>query len=503
MEAIKIEEEPRAQAQQQQPGNISGDGFYGNRPQQQPTPATTGASSRTNGSTATSAAHANLYPIEALSPWTHKWTIKVRCTHKSDIKKWHNRNGEGKLFSVTFLDHSGEVRGTGFNEQCDQLYDVFQEGQIFYISTPCKVQMAKKQFSNVNNDYEMVFERDTIVEKAEDQDDVPQVRYNFTALGDLQTVEKDTTIDTIGILKEVGEVSQITSKTTSKPYDKRELTLVDNTGYSIRLTVWGNSANSFDAPEESVIAFKGVKVSDFGGRSLSLLSSGTMNINPDIDDAHRLKGWYDAAGRHESFNTHQNSLSSGAGSGRKQDFKTIQQVKDENLGMSEEQDYFTLKATISGARQDNPFYPACPGEKCNKKVVEVDQDQWRCEKCNKTYPKPEYRYIMNLNVCDHTGQLWLSSFDPTGQLIMGMSADQLQEIFDGGDDRRKRDVFHEASCQTFVFRCIAKMDNYNNETRFVAQCHYQRQISANTLTFEQSPIPNPQRDRCQLRHRSQ
>jgi len=65
---------------------------------------------------------------------------------------------------------------------------------------------------------------------------------------------------------------------------------VDNTGYSIRLTIWGNTATAFDAMLESVVAFKGVKVSDFGGRSLSLLSSRSMSIDPDIDDAHKLKG---------------------------------------------------------------------------------------------------------------------------------------------------------------------------------------------------------------------
>ena len=452
----------------QQPGNISGNGFYGNRPQQQPTPATTNASTRTSGVGAMSASHANIYPIEALSPYAHKWTIKVRCTHKGDIKKWHNRNGEGKLFSVNFLDQSGEIRATGFNEQCDQLYDVFQEGQIYYISTPCRVQMAKKQFSNVNNDYEMTFERDTIVEKAEDQDDVPQIRYNFTSIGDLQSVEKDTTIDTIGVLKEVGEVSQITSKSTSKPYDKRELTLVDNTGYSVRLTVWGNTATSFDVSEEAVVAFKGVKVSDFGGRSLSLLSSGTMNVNPDIDDAHRLKGWYDAAGRNDNFNTHQNALSSMTGSGRKQEFKTIAQIKEEQIGMKEEQEYFTLKATISHVRQENVYYPACRGENCNKKVTEIDPDQWHCERCSKTYDKPEYRYIMTLNVMDHSGQLWLSSFDETGRQIMGMSADELQDIVENGDEQRKRDVFEDVRWHTYIFRCRAKMDNYGEQTRFVA-----------------------------------
>ena len=270
--ALEFKAEDETQAPQNTTMNPNG--FYGNKPQQhqqqQPVP------SRTNN--ASSTAHVNIYPIEAVSPYAHKWTIKARCINKSEIKTWHNKNGEGKLFSVNLLDESGEIRGTAFNDQCDTLYDIFQEGGVYYVTTPCSVKPAKKQFSNVNNDYELMFERDTQVEKAEEQGSVPQVRFNFTNIAQLQEIEKDTTIDVIGVLKEVAETSQIVSKTTNKPYDKRELTLVDNTGYSVRLTIWGNTATNFDANPDSVLAFKGVKVSDFGGRSLSLLSSGSMTV---------------------------------------------------------------------------------------------------------------------------------------------------------------------------------------------------------------------------------
>jgi len=293
------------------------------------------------------------------------------------------------------------------------------------------------------------------------------VRFNFTSVGDLQTVEKDTTIDTIGVLKEVGETSQITSKTTSKPYDKRELTLVDNTNYSVRLTIWGNTATSFDITPESVIAFKGVKVSDFGGRSLSLLSSGSMTVDPDIDEAHKLKGWYDAQGRSDTFTSHASMGSSmGTAGGRNEAYKTIIQVKDENLGMSENTDYFTTKATIIYVKQDNISYPACLSEGCNKKVVEVDPGQWRCERCDKTHPKPEYRYIMSLNVSDHTGQIWLSCFDDVGRLIMGMTADQLTELKDN-DEKAAGEVFQEANCKSWVFKCRAKIDNFQDQQRYL------------------------------------
>ncbi|KAI9849764.1 MAG: Replication factor A protein 1 [Thelocarpon superellum] len=471
LEVKSEEEESKAQ-----PTTISSNGFYGNKAAAGS--GLGGAPSLPSRHAGGSSAHANIYPIESISPYTHKWTIKARCTSKGEIKHWHNKNGEGKLFSVNLLDDSGEIRATGFNEQCDALYELFQEGGVYYISTPCKTQLAKKQFTNLNNDYELTFERDTMVEKAEDQADVPQVRFNFTNIGELQNVEKDTTIDVIGVLKEVGEVSQITSKTTSKPYDKRELTLVDSSGFSVRLTVWGATANTFDTPEDSVIAFKGLKVSDFGGRSLSLLSSGSMTVDPDIDEAHKLKGWYDAQGRSDTFATHASmGAAAGAAGGRKDVTKTIAQVKDENLGMSDEVDYFTTKATVIYIRQENVSYPACLSEGCNKKVVELDPGQWRCEKCDKTHPRPEYRYIMSINVSDHTGQIWLSCFDDTGRLLMGVSADQLNELRES-DEKAAGELFQKATCKTWIFRCRAKMDNYQDQQRVRYQVS-----SANAINY--------------------
>lgn len=277
-------------------------------------------------------------------------------------------------------------------------------------------------------------------------------------------MEKDTTIDVIGVLKEVGETSEIVSKTTSKPYTKRELTLVDTSGFSVRLTIWGAAATNFNLVPESVVAFKGVKVSDFGGRSLSLLSSGTIAADPDIEEAHRLKGWYDGGGSGETFQSHASMANATSSTAKGAQYKTIAQVREEQLGMSDNADYFSLKATIVYIKQDNVSYPACLSEGCNKKVTELDPGQWRCERCDKTHPKPEYRYIMLVNVSDHTGQLWLSSFDDVGRLIMGMSADQLMEARQN-DEKAAGEIFQNANCRTWNFRCRAKLDTFGDQQR--------------------------------------
>lgn len=305
---------------------------------------------------------------------------------------------------------------------------------------------------------------------------MPKVKYNFTDLAQLENVEKDTTIDVMGVLKDVGEVSQIVSKTTSKPYDKRELTLVDNTGRSVRLTIWGGTATSFDAPAESVVAFKGVKVSDFGGRSLSLLSSGSMAVDPDIDEAHRLKGWYDAQGGQGEFVSYAN-MGISTSSGRKEEYKTIAGVRDDGLGMTEDKtDYFTLKATVVYVKADNISYPACRTEGCNKKLIENNPGEWRCEKCDKTFDRPEYRYVLSVNVSDYTGQLWISCFDDVGRVIMGMTADELTE-YKESNEKLYQEKIQEANCKSWIFACRAKMDNFQEQQRYVLSVNLLPKIS--------------------------
>ena len=105
--------------------NINGQNFYG-QAQQAPQQKKQNLPTRSQNA----GSHGHVVPIESLSPYTHKWTIKARCTHKGEIKTWHNKNGEGKLFSVNFLDESGEIRATGFNDAVDQWYDVLQENSV-------------------------------------------------------------------------------------------------------------------------------------------------------------------------------------------------------------------------------------------------------------------------------------------------------------------------------------------------------------------------------------
>ncbi|KIJ69175.1 hypothetical protein HYDPIDRAFT_24028 [Hydnomerulius pinastri MD-312] len=408
----------------------------------------------------------SVYPIEGLSPYQNNWTIKARVTQKSEVKTWSNQRGEGKLFNVTLMDETGEIRATGFNAVVDELYDKLEEGKVYYISK-ARVNLAKKKFSNVQNDYELSLEKNTEVEECVDASSVPMVKYNFIPLSTLEELQKDSTcgIDVIGIVKEIGPLSEITSKA-NRAVQKRDLTIVDKSQYSVRMTLWGKQAETFAADDLPVVAFKGVKVGDFGGRSLSMMSSSYMTISPDIEEAHLLRGWYDGIGAEKSFQSHSNALSSGGASFsgfNRNEMRHLSDVKESQLGMSDKAEYFSARATVMHIKSENIAYPACPTQGCNKKVTEVN-DGWRCEKCEKSFERPEYRYIMSMAVADWSGQAWLQGFNDAGLAVFEKTADEVMEIKERNEAEYSA-LMAQASGRTFNFSCRAKQDTYNDQTR--------------------------------------
>lgn len=121
-------------------------------------------------------------------------------------------------------------------------------------------------------------------------------------------------------------------------------------------------------------------------------------------------------------------------------------------------------ATVVYIKADNFAYPACPADRCNKKLVMEGNDSWRCEKCDQSYEKPEYRYILSASVSDFTGQIWLSGFNESGQLIVGVSADKANDL-KNEDEAEFRKVMQSATGKMWNFSCRAKADTYNEQMK--------------------------------------
>jgi ssDNA-binding replication factor A large subunit len=65
--------------------------------------------------------------------------------------------------------------------------------QIYYVSRT-RVTFAKKQFSNVNHDYELTLEASSEVRPCNEDASIPTIRFDFVKIADIMQHEKDANI---------------------------------------------------------------------------------------------------------------------------------------------------------------------------------------------------------------------------------------------------------------------------------------------------------------------
>ncbi|KAI4471655.1 replication factor a 1 rfa1 [Holotrichia oblita] len=389
------------------------------------------------------------------------WIIKARVTNKSNIRTWSNSRGEGKLFSMDLVDESGEIRATAFRDLVDKFYDYLEIDKVYYISK-CQLKPANKQFTSLKNDYEMTLTNESIIQLCEDDvDSIPQTQYNFLTVDKIGQMETGSIVDVIGVCKAVSDLQTFQARSTGRELKKKELTLVDHTDNAISVTLWGQEAENFDGTSNPIIAIKGAKVGEFGGgKNLGTTMNGILKINPDIPEAHRLRGWYDNSGMHKEMK----NLSARTGGNFDAQWMNFKEVREQNLGHSERGDYFQVCATILLLRSESILYKACPVEECNKKVVDMENGMFRCEKCCREYPNFKYRLLGSVNVGDFSGNQWLSMFSGEVEKVLGMSAAEVGKAYDE-DKSAMTEIANKANFKQFVFRCRAKYEMYNDENR--------------------------------------
>ncbi|KAI5070171.1 hypothetical protein GOP47_0014514 [Adiantum capillus-veneris] len=418
-------------------------------------------------------AAARIVPIAALNPYQGRWTIKARVTSKGDIRRFNNAKGEGKVFSFDLLDaEGGEIRVTCFNNVADQFYEQLEVGGIYMISKG-SLKPAQRNFNHLKNDWEIFLENSSIVERCFDEDGtIPQQQFDFKPISEVGNLEGNAMVDVVGVVVSINPTTTIMRKNGTE-VQKRTLHLRDASGCSVEVTMWGAFCNSegqqlqemCDSGLFPILAVKGGRISDFGGKSIGTVSSSQLLINPNLPQALQTKAWFEQGGKSSVAQP----ISKEGGGGPRLDMrKTVSQIKDEGLGRSDKPDWIALRATISFIKTDNFCYTACPlpvgDRQCNKKVVSNGDGTWRCDRCDKAVAECDYRYLLSVQVQDHTGITWITAFQDAGEEIMGVSAKDLFTWKENENPKFKESIQKLLFTQ-YVFKLKVKEEHYNDEMR--------------------------------------
>jgi replication factor A1 len=436
---------------------------------QQPPPMYTN-----RGPVARNEAPPRIIPIAALNPYQGRWTIRVRVTAKGELKHYNNPRGDGKVFSFDLLDaDGGEIRATCFNAVADQFYNQIEAGKIYLISKG-SLRPAQKAYNHLPNDQEIFLESTSTIQPCFDDDSsIPQQQFHFRPISDIEGMEKNSVVDIIGIVSFISPPASIMRKDGTET-QRRTLHLKDMSGRSVELTIWGNLYNAegqrlqnmCDSGVFPVLAVKSGRVNEFNGKAVGTISTSQLLIEPNFPETHRLKEWFDKEGR----NIPSVSISRETSVGRTDIRKTISQIKDERLGTSEKPDWITVSATISFIKVDNFCYTACPimigDRQCSKKVTNNGDGKWRCERCDQSIEECDYRYILQLQIQDHTGLTWVTVFQESGEEIIGVPAKTLYFLkYEEQDDDKFGEIIRKVLFTKYIFKLKIKEETFSDEQR--------------------------------------
>ncbi|TGZ50445.1 Replication protein A subunit [Temnothorax longispinosus] len=274
-------------------------------------------------------------------------------------------------------------------------------------------------------------------------------RFNIRCISEIENKEKDVLIDVLGVVTHVNDLQSLVQRSTGQALLKRDITIVDDSGTQVDLTLWGQQAEDFDGSATPIIAVKGARVSEYNGeRTLFLNTSSVLVKNPDLPEAHRLRTWYTTVGHLETAN----AVSRAGGS---DDFNaplyTFEEMTAARLGETcTLSDSVAVVAIVDMFRTENAIYKTCPVTGCRKKLRDTSAGIFRCDKCNKDSSTFKYRLLLNMNLSDATGSRWVIAFGETAEKIIGRSAQEFGEMQENANDAYMQ-VFDEMLFKKFLF----------------------------------------------------
>jgi len=420
----------------------------------------------------------NFFPISELSSYQAGWTIRARVTTKSTMRTF-GKDKQGKVFSVDLLDDkSGEIRASFFGLAADQFHAKLQQGKCYTFSKG-SLRVANRQYNTVNHRYEIVFEKDSIIEDADDVG-IETLKFNFVNLKSVTSKPLPCTVDLCGVVTSFKPPLAFTSKD-GKELVKREIVIADDSAITMQVTLWGERAQQPDScfADNAVVCLKGIVVKEWqGGRSGSLLEGGALVIDAKFPEADRVKQWWSQGGATQSLSalSQDGPILGRAPQGKPGTLSDVRRAAEGLIGETETFNIVCRLALVQTTKQGEKqplLYMACQETRenttlpCNKRVDESGF----CAGCNRP-GKTAPRLNLRCRFSDFGDNAWLTTFHEGAQRVLDMKAEDMHamEKGEGGREALEAAIRSQYFGQPLHISVRAKQDSYNGEPRTNVTC---------------------------------
>jgi len=348
-------------------------------------------------------------PIKALGLHSNDWTIKVRLLRRGEQKRFvKEKTGESYLAPLELIDNEGtQITATLFSSGVDKYYSILKPMSCYLISNG-NVRFANKRFTSIRLDYCINLDAMSSIKEVADDPSIPRSGYTFTSIVGITGLANGTMIDIIGVVKVVSEISQFSRKDGTQT-GRRMVTLYDDSGHEIEITLWGPFAED-EYYVGDILAFKSVKVSNYNGKQLNTTFETTIVKDPENPRTNDLRKYKSAGEALELIPLTQKTSFSGEISMIAEVIKTVNKQDIDPKGI-----ICWVSGNIITINYEKGFYyVGC--KKCKKKVLEN-----LCDKCNEDgIPY----YMFNMKISDGTESIWLHVFGEQGETILSKPAEE-------------------------------------------------------------------------------
>eukprot|EP00026_Physarum_polycephalum_P001842 Phypoly_transcript_01845.p1 GENE.Phypoly_transcript_01845~~Phypoly_transcript_01845.p1 ORF type:complete len:1027 (+),score=219.57 Phypoly_transcript_01845:43-3081(+) len=418
-----------------------------------------------------------IVPVKSLHPNYGKWTIKVRVTQKN-ARTYQNDKGPGFMINLDLLDaHGDQIRLTLFNDNARHFDSSFEVGRVVTITgSDFNVKVANKNYSP-NADFELMnLSKYNEVEPCEDDGSIAPLKIASVPIRSIADIPKDTMIDVVGVVMHVGDRIDTKSQRTSENTARRAVTIGDSSGACVELTLWHAKAVEWNAPVGSVVALRGARVQEYMGKTLSMVATSSISINPHIPESQALTEWYESVkGQPEAVMSLRKQDAPRASTSVNYGEHTLKSMTEMFENSTLEKADFSVVAFLFRNRETNevqpqhPWYLACPTDRCMRKVQEI-HGKYYCAQCKEEFESCSRRYIANFPLYDETAKVFASVFNETATFIFEMSADDLYNL-EQTNYPEYRLRFYTTYGTRYRFEIRASRQNYNGNlmVKYVVQ----------------------------------